>query len=81
MLCSICFNEIPAVGTWTMGSNAAPVNNGRCCQTCDDTIVIPARITMMKNKVSNETYDAMLREQYDILRRQFEQPTMPQPVE
>lgn len=81
MLCSICFKEIPAVGTWTLGSNAAPVNNGRCCQTCDDNIVIPARITMMVNQVSTETYDAMLREQYDILRRQFEQPTTPQPVE
>jgi hypothetical protein len=38
-ICSICFKEI--VG-WS--NNAEPINDGRCCKVCDDTIVIPARI-------------------------------------
>ena len=69
MLCSICFNEIPAVGTWTIGNNAEPVNTGRCCADCDNNVVIPARITMLRSKVSNETYTEMLRQQFEGLRR------------
>jgi len=41
--CSICgewFREYPC--------NAQPVNNGRCCAYCDDHIVTPARIELMK---------------------------------
>ncbi len=45
-ICSICQGPIPAKGTWTKGCNALPVNNGRCCDDCDWTIVIPARIRM-----------------------------------
>lgn len=26
------------------GNNAQPVNDGRCCETCDITVVIPTRI-------------------------------------
>lgn len=40
--CSICGN--PYVG---YGCNARPVNNGRCCNVCDRTVVIPARIKRM----------------------------------
>lgn len=69
MLCSICFNEIETVGTWTTGNNAAPVNMGRCCNECDNNVVIPARITMLRAKVSNETYTEMLRAQFVELRR------------
>lgn len=29
------------------GNNAAPINNGRCCHMCNDTVVIPARIRRM----------------------------------
>jgi hypothetical protein len=64
MLCSICFNDIPSVNGWDSGNNAAPVNHGRCCNDCDNNIVIPARINMMVRKVSNETFMAMQREQF-----------------
>lgn len=39
MRCSICGKEF--VG---FGNNAWPINEGRCCDTCNDTIVIPRRI-------------------------------------
>jgi hypothetical protein len=42
-VCSIC--QITYYG-W--GHNAQPVNNGRCCNVCNDTIVIPARLRQMK---------------------------------
>jgi len=37
--CSIC--KLPYTG---YGNNAVPVNNGRCCDNCNSTEVIPARI-------------------------------------
>lgn len=72
MICSICFNDIPVVGGWTDGNNADPVNAGRCCDDCDNNVVIPARLTMMARKLSAETYTAMRREQFEALRQQFE---------
>jgi hypothetical protein len=48
MKCSICQNEIQAVGDWTQGNNAEPVNDGRCCEHCNATVVIPARLTQMR---------------------------------
>jgi hypothetical protein len=44
MKCSICHKEIPAVGTWTTGNNAQPVNDGRCCDDCNVSVVLPARL-------------------------------------
>jgi hypothetical protein len=69
MLCSICFNDIPSVNGWDSGNNAAPVNHGRCCNTCDNNIVFPARLNMMMRGVSNETFVAMQREQFESLRQ------------
>lgn len=63
MLCSICFNEIPAVGDWTTGNNAQPVNFGRCCNKCDNEVVIPARITLITDRVPNDVQMEMIREQ------------------
>ena len=63
MLCSICFNEIPVVGDWVYGNSASPVNQGRCCNRCDNEVVIPARLAMSGNKVSTAVYIDMLREQ------------------
>ena len=38
MKCIICKNEI---GGWDKGHNA---ESGRCCATCNWTVVIPARL-------------------------------------
>tara|TARA_R110000824_G_scaffold288198_1_gene476167 strand:- start:496 stop:714 length:219 start_codon:yes stop_codon:yes gene_type:complete len=50
-MCSICDNPInKMIDTvsgkvyWIDGHNAEPINSGRCCSTCNDTYVIPARI-------------------------------------
>ena len=72
MLCSICFNDIPSVNGWDSGNNAAPINHGRCCNDCDNNIVIPARLNMMMRKISNETVMKMQREQFESMQRMLE---------
>ena len=49
MKCSICKNEIYT----EHGHNAQPVNNGRCCEMCNQTVVIPFRIKEMFNENRN----------------------------
>lgn len=51
MQCSICYKEIPKQYTpegvmyWDKGNNAEPVvKEGRCCDECNNTVVIPARM-------------------------------------
>lgn len=51
--CSICGKII--VGEF--GNNAQPVNNGRCCNNCNYSIVIPARIRLanrLENNIKEE---------------------------
>ena len=36
--------------TWIEGHNAAPVKDGRCCQECNSTKVIPKRMESLKGK-------------------------------
>lgn len=43
--CSICF--LPCE-EWP--NNADPVNDGKCCKKCDDTVVIRARINQMRHR-------------------------------
>tara|TARA_Y100000310_G_scaffold293953_1_gene323988 strand:+ start:920 stop:1198 length:279 start_codon:yes stop_codon:yes gene_type:complete len=55
--CSICRGDIDqhrgpdGKVYWTTGNNADPViiedSNGRCCDWCDEHIVIPVRLKMM----------------------------------
>jgi len=42
--CCICGELIKPKGTWCLGNNAAPLKEGRCCDECDSTKVIPFRI-------------------------------------
>jgi hypothetical protein len=48
--CSICNGPIEPKGTWLLGNSAEPINDGRCCDLCDQTIVIPTRIRRMRNR-------------------------------
>ena len=55
MKCIICGKQIekklhPVTGEvyWDTGNNAEPVNSGRCCDGCNDTVVIPRRIRDMQ---------------------------------
>ena len=44
-ICSICHG--PYVGH---GNNAWPFQAGRCCDECNDQIVVPARIALIKKE-------------------------------
>ena len=52
--CSICDGHIEPLRddsgrvVWAGGNNAQPINDGRCCNECNMTVVIPARIAMME---------------------------------
>ena len=51
--CSICGQIIVE----EFGNNAQPVNDGICCDYCNSTVVIPARIKLaynLKNNIKNE---------------------------
>jgi hypothetical protein len=45
-LCSICRAPIPK---GQLGNDGWPVNDGKCCDTCNTTVVIPARIELEKS--------------------------------
>tara|TARA_B100000575_G_C22593854_1_gene372373 strand:+ start:60 stop:437 length:378 start_codon:yes stop_codon:yes gene_type:complete len=47
--CVICGDALDvlyrnSIAVWTDGHNAEPIAKGRCCNFCNDTKVIPARI-------------------------------------
>ena len=46
MNCDICQEEVsPDQFGWDKGHNAAPIiNNGRCCTSCNEYLVIPTRL-------------------------------------
>ncbi len=53
-ICVICKGDIdhhidPTTGEcyWIIGHNAAPVKDGRCCDTCNATAVMTARLKPM----------------------------------
>tara|TARA_R100001126_G_C4777889_1_gene125666 strand:- start:28 stop:282 length:255 start_codon:yes stop_codon:yes gene_type:complete len=49
--CDICGEPIyPELSGWTEGHNAEPVTEGRCCEICNHTKVIPARILFVQNR-------------------------------
>jgi|TARA_R110002020_G_scaffold202084_8_gene405118 hypothetical protein len=53
MKCDICKKPIEVKRTpkgkvyWDQGNNALPIVDGRCCDVCDETVVIPARLSKM----------------------------------
>lgn len=49
MDCSICGEPIvpDAITGWDSGNNAYPVNDGRCCNKCNQSVVIPERLKAM----------------------------------
>jgi hypothetical protein len=55
MKCCICNDEIDIQYTvdgkvaWDQGHNALPVRDGRCCSTCNFTIVLAARLQEHNN--------------------------------
>ena len=45
MKCSICKDELDD----KFGNNAEPINDGRCCNLCNEFFVIPSRIEEIIN--------------------------------
>ena len=47
--CDICGGPIlpNPISGWDLGHNAEPVREGRCCDSCNDGIVIPARMAQI----------------------------------
>lgn len=43
--CSICGKQYKGYG-----NNALSVNNGRCCDSCNETIVVPRRFQDARNR-------------------------------
>ena len=55
--CSICEGEIypESISGRDKGHNADPINKGRCCSVCNDTVVLPQRMMLyFKNKQKRE---------------------------
>ena len=51
MKCCLCKNEIEKQKGWDLGNNALPLMDGRCCNKCNNTKVIPARIKKSIKKI------------------------------
>ena len=48
MECVICKNEIEMQPNgWSEGHNAEPIKDGRCCDECNYTVVLPSRMDML----------------------------------
>ncbi len=56
MKCCICGEQIEEV----FSNNALPIKDGRCCNTCNDVYVIPARIAELE--IINDEKKAMIKE-------------------
>ena len=63
MKCSICEENLeeqkhPITGDifWNKGHNAEPINDGRCCDICNDTIVIARRMKIMGMDIDLRDY-------------------------
>lgn len=48
MKCCFCNRVIKKVGNWDQGNNAEPLYPGRCCDSCNNERVIPARLENIK---------------------------------
>jgi hypothetical protein len=42
--CCLCNKEIETIDNWSEGNNAMPLKEGRCCNDCNRTKVIPERL-------------------------------------
>jgi hypothetical protein len=62
MNCSICKKLIGKEASgWDSGHNAWPVKDGRCCETCNNQMVIPTRIIALgySKKEAKEVGEAL----------------------
>ena len=55
--CSICGKQDERL-FWHEGNNALPVNDGRCCDQCDKTVVLLARMDALRTYSKEELIQA-----------------------
>lgn len=56
--CSICSQPIGVQPSgWAYGNNAQPVNDGRCCDHCNATVVVPERLGLLYPEVPGHSGD------------------------
>jgi len=57
LICSICGDKITPelLSGWAGGHNAQPINDGRCCASCNEVHVIPARLRRVYGIEPNAT--------------------------
>jgi hypothetical protein len=48
MECSICGHPIESKAGWDQGNNAEPIKEGRCCDWCNNNLVMALRLRMFK---------------------------------
>lgn len=53
MKCCLCSKEIEKKPGWDQGNNAEPLAAGRCCDTCNNTRVIPARLAPRRMSIND----------------------------
>lgn len=57
MKCCLCGKEIEKEESgWDQGNNALPLKDGRCCNDCNFTKVIPRRIDNMIDAERQENF-------------------------
>ena len=56
MKCTICGLVIKtdSDGIWDGGHNAEPINKGKCCEKCNDTVVLPMRLRQFEARRQEE---------------------------
>ncbi len=56
IICDICSIEIPVEQNgWNLGNSAEPVvKDGRCCNKCNELIIIPRRINDFLRKSNSK---------------------------
>ena len=55
--CTICFNDIGVDDNgWDGGHNAQPINDGRCCNACNEEVVIKARLQIYANSIETPQF-------------------------
>ena len=66
--CSICKEKIDEQFTknankvyWTEGHNAEPINDGRCCTSCNNAVVVPYRILKLVNPKLDDINNSIIK--------------------
>ena len=66
--CSICKEKIDEQIIkntnkvyWTEGHNAEPINDGRCCTSCNNSVVVPLRVLRLVNPKLDDINNSIIK--------------------